>query len=621
MSQFGSLKAPQLHEIAKNYKIKGHSKLKKGELLDLLNSRLRMLKSGDIKVKKVAEKKVNKIKGGKSAWGKIRDTGKRIILGSTGNDAGDAAAASLTGSVQQNPGNYSQQKWTDDTVDNYMERRASANDPRYTEADRELDSRRLEEQGKYGMLQELRYEMGGQGIVGGQLPGAILSKLKELEHLIKGGSMAELEERKAERDSKLQGLRDKGQDKAMTIGEKKLEEAKAAAIAEARQQSDKIYDELIQEDTEKDNPNFVRNPTNSKTLDVINKAPTLDDLGPLGDAIDKGGEKADKMLMKPFQAAMEAAGVPEDAAILITDIASPYSSIKKALKILKVTSRSGAVKPGERTKFAARLTNKAMLPPDLFEKGTDREQAEWLEKNTTLAQRKPIFLAALYGYDIRFPDSEETIYAMRKNKPPYDEARYRELKEDAIQMAEYDEIMKEREKLKEKMERDQIYMDQGTYFMTDEERKIKELMDSQGLTREQAKETYDWSQSFKQRIGGNIGNKIGHALDPRREQGRRNDELILHGIVEAGEGFGKKVGTALNPKNIKKVGAGAEEPIDWDDINWGSFTEQLKKYNSQYKKKLTLPKFADMILKDPKKYKSKTVKRARFYVNVLSKKK
>jgi hypothetical protein len=61
--------------------------------------------------------------------------------------------------------------------------------------------------------------------------------------------------------------------------------------------------------------------------------------------------------------------------------------------------------------------------------------------------------------------------------------------------------------------------------------------------------------------------------------------------------------------------------IDFEDIKWGSFTEQLNAYNSGKSKKLSLEDFAKMILKDPSKYKPKTVKRARFYLNVLIKKK
>jgi hypothetical protein len=61
--------------------------------------------------------------------------------------------------------------------------------------------------------------------------------------------------------------------------------------------------------------------------------------------------------------------------------------------------------------------------------------------------------------------------------------------------------------------------------------------------------------------------------------------------------------------------------IDFEDIKWGSFTEQLNAYNSGKSKKLSLEDFAKMIIKDPSKYKAKTLKRARFYLNVLIKKK
>ena len=66
-----------------------------------------------------------------------------------------------------------------------------------------------------------------------------------------------------------------------------------------------------------------------------------------------------------------------------------------------------------------------------------------------------------------------------------------------------------------------------------------------------------------------------------------------------------------------KVG---KEEIDWDEMDWGSFSKQLERYNSQHKsKQLNLPQFAEMILKDPSKYQKKTVRRARFYKNVLEK--
>ncbi len=85
---------------------------------------------------------------------------------------------------------------------------------------------------------------------------------------------------------------------------------------------------------------------------------------------------------------------------------------------------------------------------------------------------------------------------------------------------------------------------------------------------------------------------------------------------------GKEVYTKGSCRKIG--GKGAEEDdddIDFDDIKWGKFTDQLNRYNSQNKKNLDLCGFADLILSNPKKYTMTTQRRARFYKNVLAKKK
>lgn len=82
--------------------------------------------------------------------------------------------------------------------------------------------------------------------------------------------------------------------------------------------------------------------------------------------------------------------------------------------------------------------------------------------------------------------------------------------------------------------------------------------------------------------------------------------------------WSEKINTVL----VKKMSGGkvGKEEIDWDKMDWGSFSKQLERYNSQHKsKQLNLPQFAEMILKDPSKYQKKTVRRARFYKNVLEK--
>jgi hypothetical protein len=61
--------------------------------------------------------------------------------------------------------------------------------------------------------------------------------------------------------------------------------------------------------------------------------------------------------------------------------------------------------------------------------------------------------------------------------------------------------------------------------------------------------------------------------------------------------------------------------IDFEDMNWGSLTEQMKAYNSQHKKSLDLEGFARMIVAKPSDFQKRTLKRARFYLNVLLPKK
>ena len=83
------------------------------------------------------------------------------------------------------------------------------------------------------------------------------------------------------------------------------------------------------------------------------------------------------------------------------------------------------------------------------------------------------------------------------------------------------------------------------------------------------------------------------------------------------------VSTLIDPTVI---GEGMDDEVDWDDIKWGSFTEQLKRYNQMHKDspfegEKALCKFAEMILGDKSKYSTKTRRRANFYLNVLAKKK
>ena len=60
-----------------------------------------------------------------------------------------------------------------------------------------------------------------------------------------------------------------------------------------------------------------------------------------------------------------------------------------------------------------------------------------------------------------------------------------------------------------------------------------------------------------------------------------------------------------------------DDDIDFEDMNWGSFTKQKNAHNP----KLSLEQFADLVLSEdpPKKFTEKTKDRARFYLNVILK--
>ncbi len=79
--------------------------------------------------------------------------------------------------------------------------------------------------------------------------------------------------------------------------------------------------------------------------------------------------------------------------------------------------------------------------------------------------------------------------------------------------------------------------------------------------------------------------------------------------------------TDVGAKRATGGGAG-EDPIDWEDIKWGSFKAQFDQYNATHENKFNdLGSFADYILANKQNFQQKTLKRARFYKNVLQKKK
>ena len=64
---------------------------------------------------------------------------------------------------------------------------------------------------------------------------------------------------------------------------------------------------------------------------------------------------------------------------------------------------------------------------------------------------------------------------------------------------------------------------------------------------------------------------------------------------------------------------GGNEPIDFEDVDWGSFTKTFKNFKAKNKYPDNLHQFAELVLKYKDHFSKKTLKRARFYINVLSK--
>ena len=89
----------------------------------------------------------------------------------------------------------------------------------------------------------------------------------------------------------------------------------------------------------------------------------------------------------------------------------------------------------------------------------------------------------------------------------------------------------------------------------------------------------------------------------RRSEGKGLGETIRDGFF--GTGFSSN-----------------DDPIDWDSLDWGSFTKQFKRFSQQHPhtKVKDLGDFARMILQNKDKFSAKTEKRANFYKNVIEKK-
>ena len=59
------------------------------------------------------------------------------------------------------------------------------------------------------------------------------------------------------------------------------------------------------------------------------------------------------------------------------------------------------------------------------------------------------------------------------------------------------------------------------------------------------------------------------------------------------------------------------EPIDFDEIKWGSLTKQLQAFNRKNRTKMDLESFSKHILANPENFIERSKDRARFYLNVI----
>jgi hypothetical protein len=121
------------------------------------------------------------------------------------------------------------------------------------------------------------------------------------------------------------------------------------------------------------------------------------------------------------------------------------------------------------------------------------------------------------------------------------------------------------------------------------------------VTKLSEKEVKDTAEKALARIDLPVGGKVGPKKEDRCWEGYKPVE-------------GKKP--------YSKGSCEKEDDIDFEDLKWGSFTEQFNAYNRQHKKKFKdLMEFAQHIRANKGDFQPKTKKRADFYVNVISKKK
>jgi hypothetical protein len=124
----------------------------------------------------------------------------------------------------------------------------------------------------------------------------------------------------------------------------------------------------------------------------------------------------------------------------------------------------------------------------------------------------------------------------------------------------------------------------------------------------------------------NCGNWIEYILRANGIENQGTKDFIgqdAHKILEGFPRLRRTLNTLTDIAGRANVVLEGGDLPDWEHLKWGSFTKQFERYNQEHPDNgiEDLEHFARSILANPKEYQPRTLKRARFYLNVILKKK
>jgi hypothetical protein len=124
----------------------------------------------------------------------------------------------------------------------------------------------------------------------------------------------------------------------------------------------------------------------------------------------------------------------------------------------------------------------------------------------------------------------------------------------------------------------------------------------------------------------NCGNWIEYILRANGIENQSTKDFIgqdAHKILEGFPRLRRTLNTLTDIAGRANVVLEGGDLPDWEHLKWGSFTKQFEAYNHEHPDNGIddLEHFAKSILANPKEYQPRTLKRARFYLNVILKKK